>query len=333
MILRGTLLLLVFTCASAWGDPVDDALLQAENLYYDSRSEKALQEVESLLERDDLVKEDRVEGLLIKAFCHSVRDEGGEARAALEAILKTDPGFRLDPDTAPPPLVNLYFDLLSERGEIQLDPGVKSVAIFGLNNTSITEHDLMEPLGQGIADLLISRITKATDIVVVERERLDYVMAEIERSEGKQFDQGDDEFRIRVGKLIGAQSLLFGSFMRMDKELTITTRLVHTETGKILESPGADGDWKKLSQLIDELAKGVLESLDSASKLPPEDRDLGMAALREYSEGLILRGRGDYDGAYAKFAEALRLQPDFEKAQKRMRQLAPLVLDQANLDD
>jgi hypothetical protein len=34
---------------------------------------------------------------------------------------------------------------------------------------------------------------------------------------------------------------------------------------------------------------------------------------------------GDYPAAYRKFNEALQEEPEFEKARKRMRQLAPVV--------
>ena len=47
--------------------------------------------------------------------------------------------------------------------------------------------------------------------------------------------------------------------------------------------------------------------------------------MMAYSEGLALLEKGDYKGAYQKFQEALKYDPDYKKAHYKAKSIEPFI--------
>jgi TolB-like protein len=302
--------------------PVDKAWTEAEDLYYSGQPGASVEALEAFLERDDLTDAQRVAALELLGSARLARKDEAGARLSVARIFEVDTGYRMNPEMVHPDLMAVYFGVLEERGALKLPQGINSVAIMDFGNRSITESESMEPLSWGIADALVTSLSGATEVQVVERERIDYVMQEIERSQTGAFDP---EYQIRVGKLIGAQSLLVGGFTRMKDKIRIDSRLVETETGKILKTRTVDGKLDDLFDLIDELSEQTAEDLGSQFEKQPSKAQREMKALLEYSQGLKLMNEGKLEGAWEKFEAAVAADPGYEKAKRRLRQLEPLL--------
>jgi serine/threonine protein kinase len=67
--------------------------------------------------------------------------------------------------------------------------------------------------------------------------------------------------------------------------------------------------------------------LDMTDRNPPavDGRQRPSAALQSYSEGVALQERGNYDGAYEKFAQALQSDPSFGEARTRLEAVKLLL--------
>ena len=89
--------------------------------------------------------------------------------------------------------------------------------------------------------MLISDLSNLNMLRVVEREKLEEVMAELKLSSSKDFDAGT---RQKLGKLLGAETILFGSYFEMIGQFRMDARIVKTETGEILKSEGVSGPWR-----------------------------------------------------------------------------------------
>jgi WD40 repeat protein len=89
---------------------------------------------------------------------------------------------------------------------------------------------LDEATGRAVADLVRVRIGEGENVRLVERGRFDAIMSEQAVSNSDRFDTAT---AVRLGRLLGAAKLVVGSVSKLDTRLTITVRMIDTETGAI----------------------------------------------------------------------------------------------------
>jgi hypothetical protein len=87
-----------------------------------------------------------------------------------------------------------------------------------------------------IQSKFLHHLTQRKRFALVEREKLDKVLAEMKLSKEK---LTDPETSVKIGKLIAAAGMIFGQVNQTDKSLEVVARLVDTETGKVLFSQDA----------------------------------------------------------------------------------------------
>jgi len=190
----------------------------------------------------------------------------------------------------------------------------KTIAILYFDNSSGNAQ--LDALKKGLADMLISDLSNLQMLRVVEREKLEGVMAELKLSSGREFDPAT---RQKLGKLLGAETILFGSYFEMIGQFRIDARIVKTETGEILKSEGVSGitaDFMKLEkQLVWKIARGLdvrFSNKEEAAVMASQA--VSYEATLVYADGLELYDQGDKTGALVQFEKAVQLSPDFERA-------------------
>tara|TARA_B100001121_G_C18668921_1_gene612745 strand:+ start:327 stop:1457 length:1131 start_codon:yes stop_codon:yes gene_type:complete len=197
----------------------------------------------------------------------------------------------------------------------------KTIAILYFDNSS--DNPQLDPLKKGLADMLISDLSNLNMLRVVEREKLEEVMAELKLSSSKDFDAGT---RQKLGKLLGAETILFGSYFEMIGQFRMDARIVKTETGEILKSEGVSGvtaDFMKLEkQLVWKIARGLdVRFSDKEEAAIMASEQVSYKATLAYSDGLELFDNGDKPGALVKFKEALNISPSFDRARTMVDRL------------
>jgi tetratricopeptide (TPR) repeat protein len=252
----------------------------------------------------------------------------GQNEAAVETMVRLielePPIIELDPDLEPPPLMQTYYEARREAdGDYAVRSGrPQTLAIVNFTNSSITDKDDWDPMQQGFASLMIHAMGPATDLKLVERERIRWLLDE----QNLQRDPSliDQATAVRAGRLLGAQTVIFGSFIVNRRDLLISARLVDVETGEILFSEQARGRAENFDQLVESLSLQVARTLNvDLASADVETRSLD-AAL-SYSEGLALVEQGDYEGAHRKFLQALDYDPNYSRARQRVHSLRPLL--------
>ena len=190
----------------------------------------------------------------------------------------------------------------------------KTIAILYFDNSSGNAQ--LDALKKGLADMLISDLSNLQMLRVVEREKLEEVMAELKLSSGREFDSAT---RQKLGKLLGAETILFGSYFEMIGQFRMDARIVKTETGEILKSEGVSGitaDFMKLEkQLVWKIARGLdvrFSNKEEAAVMASQA--VSYEATLVYADGLELYDKGDKTGALVQFEKAVQLSPDFERA-------------------
>ena len=105
----------------------------------------------------------------------------------------------------------------------------KTIAISYFDNTSGLEQ--YNPLSKGLADMLITDLSNVKSIQIVEREKLENLLKEIDLGEGNFIDPNTAQ---KLGKGLGADYILTGAFLSIDPMMRIDARIMEVATGKII---------------------------------------------------------------------------------------------------
>lgn len=140
----------------------------------------------------------------------------------------------------------------------------KTVAVLSFTNGSgDTQYD---PLGKGIAAMMITDLSQVPELQLVERERLSDVTGELQLQQTKAVDPAT---AARLGKLVGAQYVVTGAINALDPRVRLDTRVIRVETGQIVKTAQVSGEQKQFFDLEQKLSHQLIKGLDVA--LSPED--------------------------------------------------------------
>lgn len=177
----------------------------------------------------------------------------------------------------------------------------KTIAVLYFENNSIVDKDKLDPLKKGLADMMITEMTKIKGIKVVERQRIQSIIEELNLNET---DMVDNSTTQKMGKLLGAKVMLFGGFSNLFKDkLRIDIRIVRTETGETIKAEEETGELNEFLTMLQSLVKKIASDLEV--KLSSEDEDR-LEASKD----------GNFDG-YVTYAKALNYEDHGKKMEKQ----------------
>lgn len=307
-------------------------LERAKSHFRAGRIDEAVALLEKLISTSTLSKADRVEAWEFLAFCNVAKQNEERVQTSFTEILKLDAAYEPRDSYLSHPAVMRGWatarkEVLGNYWQLTTETGIKTVAILDFDNNSINDVDKLANLGKGLADIVITDLAALTKIKVVERERIQFITEEIQRSEATVQGQPlvNPEFAVRLGKLLGAQSVLIGSYMKIDKKLRIDVRLVKTETSEIIKTDFVEGASDEVLNLAKKLAIKISENLEVAVNKVDEERidrlqhkEIPLEAAMAYSEALNMLDQERYNDARSMLAKALKLAPSFKMAQDKL---------------
>jgi TolB-like protein len=310
-------------------------LEKAKRHFRSAEFDKAVAILEQLVAASTLSQPDRIDALEYLAYCYVAKRKHDRVKAIFADLLQIRPDYQPHEEfISDPGLMRCYLEsrkkVVGNLWDAGQEPGIKTIAVLDFDNNSIDDAERLANLGKGLADMLITDLAALSKIKVVERERIQYVLSEIALSDstfrGKRLV--DPEYAVRVGKLMGAQSVLIGSFMKLGKKLRVDVRLVKTETSEIFKTELVDGGQDEIFDLARQLAVKVAQNLDvtigkvEKEKLERFERNgVPLEAWMAYAEALNLLDQERYAEARKFFERALTIAPDFQLAQKKMKVL------------
>jgi tetratricopeptide (TPR) repeat protein len=188
----------------------------------------------------------------------------------------------------------------------------KTIAITYFDNTS--EDRSYDPLIKGLADMLISDLSSIESVKMVEREKLDAILKEIDLGESQFIDDATAQ---KIGKGLGAQYILTGSFIIMGDAFRIDARLVDVGNGEIVFSKAVDGNKETFFAIEKELAKEIISNLElSVSNqwlsAMEESGTTSFAAYANWSTGNKFFTASKYDSAIIHYKKSLEFDPGFK---------------------
>ncbi len=192
-------------------------------------------------------------------------------------------------------------------------PERKTVAVLSFTNGS--GNPQYDPLGKGIAAMMITDLASVPAIRLVERERLNDLTKEMELQQSQLVDPLT---AATVGKLAGAEYVVTGAIVALAPLMRLDTRVVSVATGEIVKTAQVTGEQKKLFDLQQKLSKELIDGLSVA--LSPEDsarlaqeqeqnRIDDLEVQLQYAQALDLYDQEEYVDAAAKMVQVMRAAP------------------------
>ncbi|HET9424727.1 MAG TPA: CsgG/HfaB family protein [Gemmatimonadaceae bacterium] len=234
--------------------------------------------------------------------------------------------------------------------------GAPVVAVLAFENGSFGKDSKdYDGIGKGIMDIMITDLASSSKVRVVDRERVQSILAEQNLTKSGAVDGAT---AVRVGKLMGACYSIYGTFMRGPTGDNILT--VHTtsnETGQIQNAIKVPSKGDDVMELIAKASAQFASSVDvkacpgtagtsrpgdaaatqqgaapaAASKtveyarpLPPEERKklenvkLDARTMLIYSRALDAKDRKEKAKAVALFQQVIDRKPDFTPAKTQL---------------
>jgi TolB-like protein len=164
--------------------------------------------------------------------------------------------------------------------------------------------------------MMISDLGVVPEIQLVERERMQDLVKEMDMQRTQYFDSTT---AVKVGKMMGAEYVIVGAFAALQPKMRIDTRVVRVESGEIMKTAQVTGDEDKFFDLEQKLSANLIDGLELALS-PEEQQSLAakqqanridaLSTMVAFSQALSLYDKSDYVGAAEKVAPALRASPN-----------------------
>ena len=179
----------------------------------------------------------------------------------------------------------------------------------------------LQPLERGLADLIITDLSRSAQLTVVERDRMQALADEIQLSQSNRVDAATS---VRAGKLIRAGRLVNANIVQAGSSLTMGSRVVLVQDGTMGQAAEVTNSLDALFALQKQLVFRIFEQLDI--QLTPAERQLverratnNVGAFLAYSHGLVAFDDGRFEDASRFFESARSLDPGFGAAAARFR--------------
>ena len=206
-----------------------------------------------------------------------------------------------------------------------------TVAVLNFENHSIFDKESYASLSSGLAEMMSTPLSQIQSIQLVERRNLQKVIDEIKMAQAGVLS--DDKAQ-QVGKLAGAQYLVFGSFMvAPGDKIRIDMRIVNAETGLTEKAEEVTGKTKNILSLVNTLGKKMVNQLSlsltgSENAAFAKSQDLNFKAVLAFSNGVQAEDQGDFATAKNQYRKALEIEPKFEQAKSRLTALQKAAMQE-----
>ncbi len=201
---------------------------------------------------------------------------------------------------------------------------IPSNAVAVLNFVRLGGPEDLSPLEKGIAEMLITDLSKAKALRVVERARMRALLEEIGLGMTGLVDEATAP---RVGRLLGVAKVVQGAFVGLESEqIRIEAALVDARSRSLSGAWRVSGALQDFFRMEKALVFRILDQMGVT--LTQEERDAilvipteNMLAFLAYCQGLDYQDRGLLDQAGAAYARAAELDPHFGAARAGLNQV------------
>jgi TolB-like protein len=321
--------------ATAPEGTITERLAKAVNVYLDGEFDSGLAITDELLSRKNLAAGDSIAILEVKSIITYAKGQKykREAYGYLQRISTIGHCLMNFPrEMWPSELRDKWYEISKSKDMLvctnETGPDTRTIAIMEFDNFSTGKYkESLGDLSKGLADFFEYDFSKFSGVKIVERDKLDYLLREAKLSQEGKIDPAT---AVRIGKMLGAQMMVFGSITQLDgKNARMVVRVVNVETSEIVTTADREGK-PNFVEMEKELVKDIAGKLDlalskEAGAAIDESATPDMDAARLYSLGLKYMDEYQYEKAYDYFKKAYEKDNSFVEAKKKMEIYKPLV--------
>lgn len=190
-----------------------------------------------------------------------------------------------------------------------------AVVVWDFEDRSVAALSALPPgeagwLCRSLAEALVSALLRTPGQVVVDRLRLREVLAEQNLGSAT---LADDDARLRLGRIAGAERMVFGSFFVVGDAVQVNLRVVDSATSRVLFADEATAPFDAVMAEQPQWAARVARALGGAGGAGGAyPADLWQA----HDQAAALADAGRFDAAVAALQRLLQRRPDFEPAER-----------------
>ncbi len=281
------------------------------------RMKKAPEAVAMLEKAHRLDPDDKVAGINL-GLAYSLTEEYDKALQVWRPYVEKEPTSDLSAVVRKQITLALYKDAakkakaaVKQEAALQAAPGdPNALAVTYFSDKGLTAQS--RPLQKAMAAMLITDLSKAKSLKVVERIRLQKLLEELQLGTSGLVE---DKTAPRVGRLLGAGKIVTGNMLGAGGDkLDVKGLLTNVPTGGEVGRQHANGPVTEFFKIEKAIAFGILK--DMGIRLTKEEEaTIGRYATQSYpgliyyGEGLDAQDRGEWDKAIEIFQKCLKEDP------------------------
>ncbi|MBC7472805.1 MAG: hypothetical protein H7263_00830 [Candidatus Sericytochromatia bacterium] len=209
----------------------------------------------------------------------------------------------------------------SGKKEISVLNNIKRVAVLYFDNNNSSSE--LDPLKKGLTDMIITDLNSANSVKVIEREKLNSILNELNLEKKEVFNKNSTQ---KIGKLLGVEYLVMGSFFELLGQFRIDAKLIRVETGEIISSEGLNGTKENFTDLEKKLVLKIIEGMDARFESQDKEDLLRQNGLTwkqviNYSDAIELFDNGKKAESKEKVLSITKDTPDFKPANNLLKKL------------
>lgn len=194
-------------------------------------------------------------------------------------------------------------------------PRLPAVVVWDFEDRSVAALSALPPgqadwLRRSLAEGLVSALLRTPGQAVVDRLRLRDVL--VEQNLGSAA-LADDDARLKLGRILGAERMVFGSFFVVGDAVQVNLRVVESATSRVLFADEGTARFDAVMAEQPQWAARVVHALggrrDAAGAFP-------MALWQAHDQAAALADAGRFDEAVAALQGLLAQRSDFEPAER-----------------
>lgn len=205
---------------------------------------------------------------------------------------------------------------VAAEAELSATPGdPRTVAVPALKYSG-PDAATLAPLERGLAELIITDLSKSKQLTLVERDRMQALADEIQLGATGAVDPNS---AVRAGHLIQAGRLVNGSIVQGGTALTLSTSIVTVADANISAPADVTGEQDTFFDMQKELVFKIFDQLgvrltDEERAAVAQKQTSNFDAFMLYSRGLVASDAGLFSQAASLFSQASALDPSFLSA-------------------
>lgn len=183
-----------------------------------------------------------------------------------------------------------------------------------------TGDDTFDPLGKGLADMVLTDLSAVVGLKVVERTRLQELLDELALQGG---DKVDADTAQEQGKLLGASHAVTGSVTAVKPDVRIDIRMVVVATGEVLLAESVTGRADRFFELQQALVRRFVAGLGrEPAGGTPATHVAQLTSVVAFGRGLDQADRGHTQTAAQTLCQVVNDEPAFQLASTRHAEVA-----------